>query len=69
MGKLSFAMQQLKICLQLVTIKVHSPATANNYKKYESSEKYIALPSTVDPFKNVTAKKCDPRGVSLKCYM
>ncbi len=25
--------------------------------------------NTVDPFKNVTAKKCDPRGVSLKCYM
>ena len=25
--------------------------------------------NTVDPFKNATAKKCDPRGVSLKCYM
>ncbi len=28
----------------------------------------INLQNTVDPFKNATPKKCDPRGVSQKCY-
>ena len=36
-SKLSFAAQQLKICLQLATIKVDSPATCNNYDKSDGN--------------------------------
>ena len=45
-----------------------SPQNQNSLVGCSSSEK-LQSNNTVDPFKNATAKKCDPRGVSLKCYM